>query len=236
MRPERSTSPIARFRVHVACLVGALLLAACGGGGPDLPDPRPVVIFSGARINADAERLAEIHEWVTAAVDTINEDPSFFLDWGYVPEPRYPWETFADLEGDTVRVAFERSAPDAQTSYWVYGFLHQMREMGRLVDWFPETEAMEGFELERFIVARTADSWLLGRSTFDTHPYRILDELMYASEADMLGAFLLHARPDEFPEARERFLAESPDGFEPFRAWYEETFGGEPPVTSGGGD
>lgn len=233
MRLERPPVPALQSSGPAAlCVLGALALAGCGGGGVELPEPRPVVVFSGARINADPDRLEEIHGWVTEAVRTIEEDPTFILDWSYVPEPRYPWETLELVPGDTVRVAFERSAPDAQTSYWIYGFLHQMREMDRLVEWFPETEFMEGYELERFIVARTADSWLLGRSTFDTHPYQILDELIYAQEAGLLDAFLLHARGDEFSEARDRFVAENPDAFDELREWYERTFGGEPPGSS----
>jgi hypothetical protein len=209
--------------------LAALTVPGCGSGEVRLPEPRPIVIFSGERIRVEPDRMKEIHAWVTDAVRTINEDPSFFLDWSYVPEPSYPWETMVNPPGDTVRVAFERAAPDARTSYWIYAFLYQMKEMDRLVDWFPEAAFMEGFELERFIVARTADSWLLGRATFDTHPYQLLDELIYAQEAGMLDAFLLYTRGDEFPEARDRYMTENPGGFETFEEWYRETFGGEPP-------
>lgn len=205
-------------------------VAACGGGGEvDLPEPRPLVVYSGARITVDMDRMRDIHDWVIDARQTIEQDPSFLLISSYVPEPAYPWETLVNPPGDTVRIAYERSAPDAQTSYWMYAFLHQMREMGRLVEWFPETEFMEGYELERFIVDRTADSWLLGRAVFDTHPYRPLDELVYAQDAGYLDALLLHTRADEFPEARERFVEADPEAFEAFEAWYEETFGEEPP-------
>lgn len=206
-------------------------VAACAGGPAPIPEPRPLVVYTGVRLTTDHERMQEVHAWVTEAVETIREDPSFFLDQGTVPEPAYPWQTLEFRSDDTVRIAFERSAPDAQTSYWIYAFLHQMDRMDRLDEWLPEAEGLEGFELERAIVERTADSWLLGRSTFDTHPYKPLDELIFAQDAGMLEAFLLATRPDEFPEARERFLAENPGGFEEFEAWYQETFGGDPPGT-----
>lgn len=237
MRSRRSGSQVrpgagGLRRATILALGAALVAGGCGSGQAELPPPRSLVIFSGARISPDPERLQEVHEWVTEAVRTIEEDPSFFLETRFVPEPRYPWETLVMAPDDTVRIALEQSAPDARTSYWVYAFLHQMRRMDRLVDWFEETEFMEGFELERFIVARTADSWLLGRATFDTQPYRPLDELIYANEAGLLENMLLYLRGEEFPEAKERFLAENPDGLERFVEWYRETFGEDPP---GGG-
>lgn len=231
-RPPRGMPVGVAVLLLVLGIVGPL--AACGGGGVQIPEPRPLVIYTGVRLSTDRERMQEVHEWVTRAVETIREDPSFFLDQSIVPEPAYPWETLEFRPDDTVRIAFERSAPDAQTSYWVYAFLHQMDRMDRLDEWLPEAEGLEGFELERAIVGRTADSWLLGRSSFDTHPYRPLDELIFAQDAGMLDVFILAARPDEFPDARERFLAENPDGFEEFGTWYRETFGGEPPGTGSG--
>lgn len=204
-------------------------LAACASGPAPIPEPRPLVVYTGVRLTTDRERMQEVHEWVTRAVETIREDPSFFLDQGTVPEPAYPWQTLEFRSDDTVRIAFEQSAPDAQTSYWIYAFLHQMHRMDRLDEWLPEAVGLDGFELERAIVERTADSWLLGRSTFDTHPYRPLDELIFAQDAGMLDAFVLATRPDEFSEARERFLAENSGGFEEFEAWYREAFGGDPP-------
>lgn len=231
-RPPRGTPGGLSVLLLTLGTVGSL--AACAGGAAPIPEPRPLVVYTGVRLTTDRERMQEVHEWVTRAVETIREDPSFFLDQGTVPEPAYPWQTLELRSDDTVRIAFEQSAPDAQTSYWIYAFLHQMNRMDRLDEWLPEAEGLAGFELERAIVERTADSWLLGRSTFDTHPYKPLDELIFAQDAGMLDAFILATRPEEFPEARERFLAENPEGFEAFGAWYRETFGGDPPgVVSG---
>lgn len=211
------------------------LLSACGGGQVELPTPRSIVTREGARITADRARMQEVHEWVTRAVTTINEDPSFWLLTESVPEPRYPWETY-ELVGlgtgtgaDTVRIAFESRAPDAQTTYWMYAFLHLMQETGRMDEWFPEAVALEGYELERFIVERTADSWLLGRSVFDTQPYKPLDELVYAQDAGMLEALIFASRPDDFDEAREAYYAANPGIEQEFEEWYRNTFEGDPP-------
>lgn len=218
---------------RAAVLLTAAALIGCGGGEVELPSPRPLVTHQGVRLDADPDELQEIHAWAKEAVEAVEEDPSFLLSHSTMPVPAYPWETLAFEVGDTVRIAWEQSAPDAQTSYWIYAFLHQMERMGRMGEWFPEAVGLEGFELERFIVARTAESWLLGRAVFDAHPYKLLDELSFAQEAGMLDAFILAARPDEFAEARERFEAEDPDGFERFRSWYRETFEGEPPGLRG---
>lgn len=218
--------------------VGALALAsgACASGGPvEIRDPRPLINLTGQRLLVDKEQMREINDWVVPAVEAIETDPSFVVDYRSVPEPVYPWQTFAFAPNDTVRVAWEAGVPDVRTTYWIYAFLHQMHRMGRLVDWFSEAEALEGWELELFIVERTADSWLLGRTTFDTQPYAKLDELIYAHDRGQLEALVLYTRPGEFPEAEEAFLDADPDGFEAFEAWYRETWGRDPPPRGSGG-
>lgn len=210
----------------LAATMGA---SACGGGPPRVPAPRPLVVFSGARLLADSAMMQETHQWVTRADETIEMDPAFLISYETAPVPSFPWETFEYIGEDSVRVAFEASAPDAQTSYGIYAFLRLMHDMGRMDEWFPEAVDLEGYELERFIVARTGDSWLLGRAVFDTHPYAPLDQLVYAQDRGYLDAFLLTARGDEFPDARSEFEAEHPGRMEEYRAWFEETFGKAPP-------
>lgn len=217
-------------------LVFALVGTGCASGGVATPSPRPLINSQGTRLVVEHERMREIDVWVTDADVTIREDPSFVVEIRSVPEPAYPWETMAFAPDDTVKIAYEAPVPDIGTSYQIYAFLHQMRRMGRLVDWFPETAELEdGWPLERFIVEKVADSWLLGRTTYDTPPYDPLDDLIYAQEAGMLDALVLYSQGDQYPEAVEAFLDQNPEGFEDFEAWHREAIGGELPRRRTGG-
>lgn len=228
-----------RRSTYYHAAAGALMLGAlgaCGAGGPpELPRPRPLVVFSGERLEADSASLQEIHAWVTRVHETIDQDPSFLLSYETVPVAAYPWETYEFVaEGgprgaDTLRVGYEAAAPDVTTSYGTYAFLRLMHRRGELEEWFPEADGLEGYDLERFIMARTAESWLLGRTIFDTHPYPPMDELIYAADRGYLDEFLLTARGNEFPEAREAFEEENPGRLEEYRAWFSETFDRPPP-------
>lgn len=206
----------------------ALLAGSCGAPPPAIDRPRPLVVPSGERIQPDSVRLDSIDVWVQEMERTISEDPSFLVDVDDVPQAAYPWETMELRGEDTVRVAV-RGASDAVLSYMIYGFLHLMKRMDRLDEWFPDAAALEGFDLERFVLARTAESWLLGRSVYDMPPYPPLDELVYALDRGYLDAMILAARPDEFADTREAWLEEHPDGLEEFRTWFQETFNREPP-------
>ena len=210
------------------------LLAACGGGQPELPPPRPLVVTSGARLTADAERLKTIHEWLTLEMDNIREDPTFYIEGIPGAEDTYPWETLilsapAPPAPDTARFQYGRGNPDVETTYMIYAHLHIMKRMERLEEWLPEFKDAEGYALEREIVSRAADSWLLGRAIFDTQPSQILDELIYAKESGHLDAFLFTVRPDDFKEEREAWVRDNPDRLEQYKAWFRETFGTEPP-------
>lgn len=221
----------------IGAVTGALLVAGCASAvGLATPSPRPLINSQGTRLVVEHDRMEEVDGWVTEAAATIEEDPSFMVVSRSVPEPAYPWETFSFAPDDTVKIAYEAPVPDIGTSYQIYAFLHQMRRMGRLVDWFPETEELEdGWPLERFIVDKVADSWLLGRTTYDTPPYDPLDDLIYAQDAGMLDALVLYSQGEEYPEAVERFLDENPDGFDDFEAWYREAIGRELPRRRTGG-
>jgi hypothetical protein len=208
--------------------LASLLLVACGGGQPELPPPRPLVVTSGARLTADAERLKAIHEWVTLEMENIREDPTFYIESIPGADETYPWETLI-ISGDTARFQYGRGNPDVETSYMIYAHLYLMKRMGRLDEWLPEAAEAEGYELEREIVSRMADSWLLGRAIFDTQPSRAMDELIYAKEAGFLDEFVLTARPDDFDEAREGLVAEGPGRLDEYKEWFQETFGTDPP-------
>jgi hypothetical protein len=101
--------------------------------------------------------------------------------------------------------------------------------MGRLGEWLPDVAEAEGFELERAIVKRMADAWLLGRAVFDAPAYGPLDEVMYASEAGFLDPYLLIARADEFADDRARWEQENPGTVAEYRAWFERVFRSPPP-------
>lgn len=211
-------------------------LLAVGGcaTGTTLPAPRSIIVPSGARIQPQADRMAVIDTWFREQTRDIQEDPSFMIAAQAVDAPVYPWEELT-ISGDTISILVEARAGDARIIYEVYAHFFIMKEMGKLEEWLPEAfnaeegyEA-EGYELERMIMKRVSDAWLYGRSIFDLNPYRPLDELMYATENGFLDAFLLTARPEEFREARGRWLDESPGEQERYRTWFKATFEMEPP-------
>jgi hypothetical protein len=104
-----------------------------------------------------------------------------------------------------------------------------MKRMGRLEEFLPEAFDAEGYELERAILARTADAWLYARALFDHAPYGPLDELLFSHENGYLDAFILTARPEEFDEERDTWLAENPGRAEEYARWFLATFETEPP-------
>lgn len=206
----------------------ALVAQGCATGPPSIPTPRPIVIHSGTRIHADPDTMREVHEWVLEAQTTIEEDPSFLLIRESTLDERLPWEAM-ELGTDTVTMQIPLGGQDATLVYDIYGFLHLMHQMGRQDEWLPEAPDAVGYELERAIVARIADAWILGRSVFDTVPFAPLDELMYAKDAGFLDAYIFTARPDEFTAARTEWARENPDRVDEYREWFLETFNREPP-------
>jgi hypothetical protein len=211
-------------------VLGILLLGlgGCAAAVPGLPEPRSLVSHSGARIRPDVERLEVINEWVTREQTNITDDPSFWVIDVLSTDEVYPWEGM-ELSNDTVRVRVDPRAGDARLVHQIYGHLHLMVEMGRQDEWLPEAPDAVGYDLERAILQRTADAWLLGRTVFDTAPYGPLDELMYANEAGYLDAFIFTARPEEFAAARTRWARENPGESDRYRNWFLETFNREPP-------
>lgn len=222
---RRHSTP--RGGIRGASLVLLLpVLGACSG--PRLPTPRPLVIHSGARLTVDAERMAEVDAWVTQAVETMREDPTFFIEGISEADVGYPWEA-TTLLPDTARIHLERTAPDSWTPYRIYAFLRLMSDHERIDEWLPDAADATGYALERAIVERVADTWLFGRAVWDTAPFRLLDELIYAREHGYLDAFLLTLRSEEFSAAREEWLAANPGRMAEYRDWFQETFAREPP-------
>jgi hypothetical protein len=207
----------------------AAALGGCAGGPAEIPAPRPIVIYSGARLRADRDSLRAVNEWVTREQENIVNDPAFFVGFNLAAEEVYPWDGL-EFEGrDTVNYRIDPRASDARLVFEIYAHQHLMARMGRQEEWLPEAPTATGYDLERAILSRVADAWLLGRTTFDTQPYGPLDELIYAKDAGYLDAFIFTARPDEFAEARARWARENPGRAEAYRDWFVKTFNREPP-------
>ncbi len=172
--------------------------------------------------------MKEVNEWVTREQENIEMDPSFWV----ISQPNasdvYPWEGLR-ISNDSVWVQLPLAGNDASLVYNIYGHLHLMVAMGRQEEWLPEAPEAEGFDLERAILQRCADAWILGRSVFDTQPFGPMDELAYASDGGFLDAFIFTARPDEFAAARSDWVRANPEEMERYRDWFIDTFNREPP-------
>ena len=216
-----------RRGLRAALIVGALAAGACVGVS-SLPTPRTLIVRSGTRISADAGRLDEIDIWVRAQLDNINFDPSFLVVSSSTPVQTYPWDGL-EVGRDTVAVLVYPGAPETRDFLNIYGHFHLMKRMGRLEEFLPEAFDAEGYELERAILARTSDAWLYARALFDHAPYGPLDELLFSHENGYLDAFILTARPEEFDEERDTWLAENPGRAGEYARWFFATFETEPP-------
>ncbi len=218
-----------RFGRSLLALSALVVLSACASGPAPVPEPRPLVLHSGARLSIDdEERLQSIYESLERQLDAIEQDPTFMLIVNDEAQDVYPWETL-EITNDTAFISFQRTAPDLMTAYEVYAHLHLMSEMGRLDEWLPDALGKRGWELEEAILTRVADVWTLGRVSFDLAPYRLMDQLSYAREAGYLDALLLTLRASEFADARAAWLEANPGRDEAFRAWFRQTFEEDPP-------
>lgn len=222
----KKTSRCLRARVLPA-LSTLIVLAACGGGS-SIPTPRPLVIFSGARITPDAEKMQEVDGWFREQMHEIERDPSFMIITLPSDSAVHPWETL-EVQGDTARIAYAQGVPEAEAIYLIYAHFHLMAERDELAEWLPEAENAEGFELEHAVLNRVADAWLYGRSVYDATPHAPLDEILYARENGFLDAMILTAREDDFGSEREAWLESDPEALEEYRLWFEETFARNPP-------
>lgn len=205
-----------------------LVMSACTMPATSIPVPRPIVNHAGARIRADHEHMKEVNDWVTREQLNIEEDPSFWVIGSRSIEDTFPWEGMS-ISQDTVTVRIPLGGQDATLVYQIYGHLHLMVTMGRQEEWLPEAPTADGYELERAIVGRVADAWILGRTVFDTTPFDPLDELSFAKDAGFLDAFIFTARPREFAVSRSDWARENPGETDRYRDWFIETFNREPP-------
>jgi hypothetical protein len=228
---ELGVASIVRSLVLSTLLVVPALTACASSGPGQLPEPRTLVLRSGARLSVDEsemERMRFIYNEVDRELRNIEVDPSFLIGTRADPRDLYPWETL-DISGDTAWVNFNRTHPEVSQVYQIYAHLHLMRRMDRLDEWLPDVADAEGWPLEQAIMTRVAEAWLLGRALYDFTPYELLDELAYAFDAGWLDAMLLQLRANEFSEAREEWLAADPAALDGFSAWFRETFDRPPP-------
>ncbi len=212
-------------------VLGTLLVAgACAATGPVIPQPRSIVIYSGARIRPDHEEMKVVNEWVTREQQNIQEDPSFWIIAGRSMSESYPWEGMVISSGlDSVNVRVPFTGQDGLLVYEIYGHLHLMAQRGDREEWLPEAPTAVGYELERAILTRVADAWILGRTVYDSNPFGPLDEIAYAKDAGYLDAFIFTARPEEFATSRTEWARANPGGMEAYRDWFLNTFNREPP-------
>ena len=233
-RDARGSAAPFKLRTGILSLATIALVAGCTSAPAELPNPRRLVVHSGARLAPDKAALEEVDGWIREEVDSITADPSFMIITTPQEGPAYPWDGFyLNEQSDTANVRFQ-AGTDAANSYMIYAHLQLMAAQNRLDRWLPEAEGLDGFELERAIMARTADTWLYQRSLFDARPYGLLDELIYAKEEGYLDAFILTARPDDFVEARRAWLDENPGQADEYVAWFQNTFQRQPPGLRGG--
>ena len=209
------------------CLALSLLLVGCASQVPVLM-PRSIVVYSGERIQPETARMEEVEAWLTPELDRINLDPAFLIRLSAVQEEVYPWDGL-EIVADTADLVLTDTAADAETPFLVYGYLRLMDARGALVEAYPGTEGLTGYILERAILERVAEVWLLGRSVFDTQPYAPLDELVYASEFGYLDDFIFATQPDRFPGEEAAHRTENPGREEEFRSWFRNTFGSDGP-------
>jgi hypothetical protein len=186
------------------------------------------VVRSGARLFADPERLQTIDAWFRPQQQNIQNDPSFWIITVERDTPSYPWESLV-LVADTARIGVQKGYTDGAQVFEIYAHYRLMKKMGRIGEFLPGGESLEGFSLERAILARVSDAWLLGRSVYQAEAFDPLEEILYANENGYLDAMILTARGDEFKEDRQAWLKEDPEALEVYRDWFVDTFSREPP-------
>ena len=107
-------------------------MSACAASAPTLPPPRPIVNHQGARIRADHQEMKRVNEWVTREQTNIVNDPSFWVVSNNTIAESFPWEGMRVAE-DSVFLNQPLEGRDAQLVYQIYGHLHLMVEMEKVL-------------------------------------------------------------------------------------------------------
>jgi hypothetical protein len=216
-----------------------LMSAAACTSQAALPPARPVVNAQGVRLNTSQIRMDSAAAWVTREITNIAEDPAFMIITSLVNEPTYPWDSLEltmNEAQDTAVIHLDGLGRDATTAYQLYAHLHLMHRVGRMEEFYPEAVELEGFELERAILARVAEAWLYGRAILSTIPHPVWDEITYAAELGYLDQMILVAQADQFPEERAAWEEDFPSQLDAYVEWFESSFGRPPPGLRPTGD
>jgi hypothetical protein len=210
-------------------LAGLLVLAGCASTVP-LPQPRSIITVTGERLTANPESMAEVNEWLRTQMIDIERNSSFLIRLIQEASTHYPWSTL-ELTGDTAQITVQQGQGDPETPFLLYAHFRLMAERGpaALEPWLPEAHEATGFALERAILERIADVWLLGRSVFDTSPFGPLDEILFSREAGFLDEFIYAAQPERFAAEAQAHLEANPEREAAFRTWFARVFEREGP-------
>jgi len=141
--------------LRLACLwfpfaLPAVTALACTSSEVTLPNPRRLVIYSGARLVPEKGRMEEVDAWVRERIDSITLDPSFMIITEPQEGPVYPWEELRlNAAGDTATLSLQLGGELRRGAYLIYAHLHLMAAQNRLDRWLPEAVGSDEFELER---------------------------------------------------------------------------------------
>jgi len=198
------------------------LLLGCAGQLP-LPITRPIIVYTGERLQADPVQMAEVEGWLRPQLDHIDQSRDFLIRLVDQELPSYPWESL-EITADTAQVALWPAAPDAETPYILYAHYRLIEARGALDRWAPEAQGLAGLEAEEAILNRISDVWLLGRTVFDTQPFGPMDELLWAKESGYLRDFIFATQPGRFDEEEANWRGANPEREEEFAEWFERVF------------
>jgi hypothetical protein len=154
--------------------------------------------------------MVGIDAWYRAERENIEFDPGFWIITVPRDTPSYPWESLY-MSSDTATIGVQSGFSDAAQIFEIYAHLRLMKKLGRIEEFLPGGDNLNGFAFEREILSRVADAWLLGRAVYQAEAFDPLEEILFSSENGYLEAMILTARGDEFKEERQAWLKEDPE-------------------------
>ena len=167
--------------------------------------------------------MEEVHNWFPIQLDSINQDPSFWIISENSDDPTLLWEDLY-ISNDTAKYKVQPIAFEIVRTYMIYAHLHLMKHLDRADVWVSEAPGAEGLDYERAVLKRVSDVWLYARAIFDAIPYEPLDELLYSNENGYLDHYIFTMRPDEWPEEKAAFEGANPEALDDYLEWFRDTF------------